>query len=394
MIEERIIKLESKLIEGDLLNNIDPKYRSERRIFHPDEGGELTIDRATLKMGPHAILTPTEFSITPLGKTDIAPMNPGMINVTGEEKSYRFLPDGIQFEEDIYITLPYDNTLFPSGYSENDIQSFYFNTNTKYWESAVIDTIDLDRQVVIIRTNHFTDYINGIIQIPESPTAEAFVPTKMADIKAANPTAGINIMQPPQANQKGDASISYPLNIPPGRNGMQPEATLSYSSDGGSGWMGLGWNFNVPAIMVDTRWGSPVFDPLLETELYTLNGKQLIRQDKFRPHRHNEGSSYVTTLESRQNGPTLFYERKLGSFSKIERLGNDPVNYHWKVTDTNGTVYYYGDSVDKQLGNTQGVSYWALSKIEDKYGNYITYHYKKNPSLSGGNITGGTSYLH
>ena len=97
------------------------------------------------------------------------------------------------------------------------------------------------------------------------------------------------------------------------------------------------------------------------------------------PNRHEEGSTYITDTKNRMTGTAVFYERKLGSFSKIERIGDSPAEYYWKVTTSDGIVNWYGGvnqlDLAYTLGSTDGISYWALKKTEDLYGNYIEYFY-------------------
>ncbi len=378
-----------------LVSAIESTKKTSIKRFDSNKAGVLYNGAASIELFDKSINSTIEVSIAQLAARDISAMNSGLTNVTTSKAAYRFLPDGVKFDAAVRIAIPYEDSLIPQGYGPNDIRSFFFNNETKNWEGIAIDSIDRVNKVVYAYTDHFTDYINGIIQIPESPTASAYVPTQMSDIKAADPTANVNVMSPPQVNNNGDASISYPLNIPAGRKGMQPNIALSYSSDGGSSWLGLGWNMAVPSISVDSRWGTPLFNEEWETEMYTLNGAKLIYDEKYLPNRHNEENNpangadpIYNTKEIKRNMDRrrLFYERKLGSFSRIERLGNGTKDYYWKVTTADGTSHFYGAKVsgdtsefdeEYTLGNEQGISYWALSRSVDKYGNYVDYIYEK-----------------
>ena len=46
----------------------------------------------------------------------------------------------------------------------------------------------------------------------------------------------------------GAMSYQIPIEVPPGRNGMDPGLTLSYNSRRGNGWVGVGWELEVGAI--------------------------------------------------------------------------------------------------------------------------------------------------
>jgi hypothetical protein len=90
-----------------------------------------------------------------------------------------------------------------------------------------------------------------------------------------NPADGVNQIEPPEASQTGDANLELPIDLPPGRLGMQPDLALTYDSGGDNGWLGLGWDLALPEIAVEDRWGVPRYSAAQETETYLLNGTQL-----------------------------------------------------------------------------------------------------------------------
>ena len=47
----------------------------------------------------------------------------------------------------------------------------------------------------------------------------------------------------------GSASAGIPIEVPPGRNGIAPNLALTYSSNGGNGWVGVGWDIGLGEIM-------------------------------------------------------------------------------------------------------------------------------------------------
>ena len=98
---------------------------------------------------------------------------------------------------------------------------------------------------------------------------------EMDGLQFADPTEQLVIIEPPEANNQGTAEVEYPLGLPPGRAGMEPDLALTYDSTNGSSWVGVGWDLGVGAVSVDTRWGAPRYDGALETETYLLDGDVL-----------------------------------------------------------------------------------------------------------------------
>ena len=53
----------------------------------------------------------------------------------------------------------------------------------------------------------------------------------------------------------GTLTTSIPINVPPGRNGIQPSLQLVYSNTAGNGWAGMGWKLELGSIERQTRFG-------------------------------------------------------------------------------------------------------------------------------------------
>lgn len=345
-------------------------------FFKSLEKGKVSNSRAVLEIPDGALEQAQFLSINTLRSVDIPALDAGMVNVTAENAGYRFLPHGTSFAKESMVKLPYDVTKIPEGYTVNDIKTYFFDEQAHHWVPLPMDSVLTESAEVWSLTTHFTDMINGIIQVPESPEVNAYNSTSMKGIKAANPTAGINLMQPPSANNMGNANLSYPLNIPAGRNGMQPQLALSYTNAGGNGWMGLGWNMSLPSVSIDTRWGVPRYSSEKETETYSLNGQQLS------PVAHR------STPENRTANKT-FHPRVEGTFQRIIRRGNSPTGYWWEVTDKNGTIYTYGKDDEAVLTDVDGNrAFWTLQEVKDLNGNSVKYEYEKTEDSGTGDGNG------
>lgn len=325
----------------------------------------------------------------PLRSADLVPLHTDMVNVTQVAAGYRLLPHGTQFSKPVELSLAYDPALIPVGYTADDIRTFYFDEAMRQWVPLPRAALQQDSAAVISYTTHFTDFINGIIKVPESPETQAFQPTSIKALKAANPGAGISMIDVPSPNYMGTANLSYPLTIPPGRQGVQPQLAIQYNSGGGNSWLGLGWDLSLPFIGIETRWGAPRFDSQLETETYLFNSEQLWPT----AHRDNWAQRYPDGKE--------FTPRVEGAFDRIVRHGNSPKEYWWEVTHKNGTVNYYGglpgqNVVDSAVLKTPAgnIAFWGLVKTVDANGNFTRYHYTTvmDVGLPSGTVSGYQLY--
>ncbi len=323
----------------------------------------------TAKTG--AVTEEVNVKIQALRKNDLAPLAPGMINVTAGAAGYRLLPDNIRFNDNIRLSLRIDSALVPQGFSVAHVRTYYFDEEKRSWTMLPQDSLEKSGLWAGAYTDHFTDFINAIIKAPELPGNQAHVPTSFSGLSAANPLEGINQIAPPSANAKGDLNLSFPIEVPKGRNGMEPSLQLVYNSSGGNGYFGLGWNMNFPNIQVDTRWGVPRYLDGEESEAYLVNGEQL-----------DVVAHQLSLTNPRQSGMVEFRYRVEGRFDRIIRYGNSPLNYTWEVHEKSGKVFYYGRRHNEQTANPQfilsgdkGIAYWALAEVKDQEGNLIQYQY-------------------
>ena len=357
-----------------------PAARTAGKHFAQDKADSLKNANGALLVDHGVMLAARKLTMRPLREMDLPALDFGMTNVTAEGEGVRFLPHGTHFtEKGATVRLKYDRTRIPSGYTEDDIRTYYFDNDTKHWVALERVKVDKQEACVVSRTTHFTDMINGVIQAPESPETEGFAPTMMNDIKAADPTAKINLIAPPQANNRGTASLQYAFEMPPARNGMAPSLGIQYSSEGGSGWLGEGWSLSVPSITLDTRWGVPRYDMAGETETYLLSGSMLSTMD-------DKGQMGVAHRGDKmpRKADRQFYTRQGGDFSRIIRKGSSPSEYYWEVTDKQGVKYTYGGegavlkgTFTDVSGNTcEVISEWKLRRVEETHGDFMEYVYE------------------
>ncbi|WP_179957788.1 FG-GAP-like repeat-containing protein [Exilibacterium tricleocarpae] len=170
----------------------------------------------------------------------------------------------------------------------------------------------------------------------------------------------------------GVAHYSIPIDVAPGRGGMQPQLSLHFSGEAGNGVMGIGWNLGGLSVISrcqatldqDGFWGGVNFDA---DDRYCLDGQRLVPINGD----HGEvGAEYRTEIDS---------------FAQIISYGGEDYNpEYWVVKTKSGRVMTYGGSNASQLF-PKGTVTWSLREQNDTTGNNpITYAYTDNR---------GTQYL-
>lgn len=175
----------------------------------------------------------------------------------------------------------------------------------------------------------------------------------------------------------GTGNFTVPIDVPAGRNGFQPELSLTYSTGNSNGPFGLGWALSVPGVSRKTSDGVPIYDDSADT--FILSGAEDLVPVKEEPE---DADSY-----------TRYRPRTEGLFARI-RHHTDATRDFWSVWSKDGLVSTYGtdpDSLpaDEQPSytlqtdsatiatpeNRRKIYAWHLTRTEDPFGNRIVYEY-------------------
>jgi hypothetical protein len=158
--------------------------------------------------------------------------------------------------------------------------------------------------------------------------------------------------QPKVDGTSGALNFRIPLDIPPGRNGLQPDLALVYNSQNTQdGIAGYGWEISIPYISRLNKTGSnnlynaAYFTSSLDGELAT-----------------SSAGVYRGRVDE---------SRRTYSFSSNT----------WTVYDKNGTRYLFGSASQSQLAATtspSNVYRWMLDEIRDTNDNYVKFTYTRD----------------
>ncbi|MGN6645031.1 MAG: SpvB/TcaC N-terminal domain-containing protein, partial [Cytophaga sp.] len=170
----------------------------------------------------------------------------------------------------------------------------------------------------------------------------------------------------------GTGNFSVPVASPPGRNGLQPQLSVGYSTGNGGSPFGLGWNLSVPGVSRKTSKGIPLYDDA--KDVFILSGAEDL---------------IPVADAAAPAGAQRYRPRTEGLFARIYRF-KDAHNDYWEVWSKDGLRSYYGTP---GAANTPAayndpatcadpdyktkVFQWYLSKTIDVFGNVILYDYER-----------------
>ncbi|TQV79517.1 tandem-95 repeat protein, partial [Aliikangiella coralliicola] len=222
----------------------------------------------------------------------------------------------------------------------------------------VSDGIAVDRVTVSVQVNQvnqeFAEKFSGIVS--DAALVTPSVPANQA-VGAVEGQAGVS---------GGAATYSVPIAIPPGRNGMQPNVSLSYSSKSGNGKVGMGWSLSAGSSIhrcgqiaaIDTYGLGVTYNA--GTDKLCLDGQRLI------------------VVEGNYGESGAIYRTELDSFVKVTQFnGINNGTSQFRVDTKGGRKLYYGWEADARhsaSGRSEILS-WAIKREEDQHQNAIVYQY-------------------
>ncbi|TRX35949.1 RHS repeat-associated core domain-containing protein [Flavobacterium restrictum] len=161
----------------------------------------------------------------------------------------------------------------------------------------------------------------------------------------------------------GGASYGIPIAVPPGINGVVPQIALTYTSQGGNGMAGYGWN--VSGVSAITRIPRTKFHDTV------VGGVNLDANDRFAL----DGQRLILKTGTPYGAAGTIYETENFSNLKITAVGVSllgaaygPASF--KVAYPDGSTAYYGTTTDSNSITTWGIAYW-----ENPQGVRISYTY-------------------
>ena len=343
---------ETAINNADIKGTVSVKEEKSEVLISAEEGGTVVLGEASIEIPEGALKKDTRISITRIHKVEDT--GESLCNATAHPGGYRFLPVGTKFEKDVTITLPYSVELNAKPQALSGLYTYFYDTQKESWIKLERLEIDKENHKVRSLSTHFTDMINATLALPESAGPADVNLNSIKNLEAARPDGHLIKFNPPEAGNMGDASFSFELAVPAGRKGMQPQISVSYSSGGGNGIMGRGFDAGYgSSITTDTRFGLPKYDT---RDIYMLDG--------------------ILLEEKTRKGDEITYKPlKETSFSRIKRYMDDN---HWEVTDKSGTKRIYAQNKDSCAGSGAETFTWNLTRTEDANGNSVVYEYEKD----------------
>ena len=179
----------------------------------------------------------------------------------------------------------------------------------------------------------------------------------------------------------GAAIYSIPIEVPQGINGMQPSLSITYNSQAGNGLLGWGWDITGLSSIErtgKTRYHDGVVGTVTmddKNDRLVLDGVRLIKVADY-----SDSIEYKTEQDGMSK--IMAYYAWLPSMGKENTEPLFTIS-HFKIWKADGYVLEYGGSDNSRLTlqNSGPKAFgWHLSRMTDRNGNSVVFHYNKSAS--------------
>ncbi len=178
----------------------------------------------------------------------------------------------------------------------------------------------------------------------------------------------------------GTGSLSVPISVSPGREGIGPSLTLNYNSGSGNGPFGLGWSMSLPEITRKTDKGLPRYSDEENSDVFVLSSTE-----DLVPLLANNQGSWQKVEETRDiNGKKYMVRRYRprveGLFARIERFSSltDPTDVFWRTIAKNNLTAWYGKTDESRIADPSDRSRiftWLACELYDDKGDVVSFRY-------------------
>jgi hypothetical protein len=219
-----------------------------------------------------------------------------------------------------------------------------------------------------------TDQTGPTGPLPPTPIPVPVTPPHLNNADAGSLPGSLSV------SNNGAATYSIPIDVPPGTAGLKPNLSLQYSSQGTNGLLGLGWSLGGMSSI--HRCGKTIAQDGINGRInftlgdrLCLDGQRLVLVNGTGP---NDDASYWATSAE--------YRTEIDSFSRITaQLTNGLRSF--KIEAKDGRIMTYGSTATSFVNAivAPGVTAkgdalsWALDKIVDRSGNYVSFTYEQIP---------------
>lgn len=201
------------------------------------------------------------------------------------------------------------------------------------------------------------------------------VPAAVADVAPAH-DATVGTAAGEGDTVGGAAVYRMPITVPPGRAGMQPELSLTYSSRGGNGIAGMGWSLGGSSsihrcpqtIEQDGRTRGVFFDT---QDRLCLDGQRLVATSGMYG---SPGTVYRTEIDTYTRVTQVGPLTGTGSCFKAEQKSGRVLHYGAPVTGTTCAASARNARVNPNRSPAATLS-WLVEREEDRVGNSQFYTY-------------------